>query len=203
MAVLMVAPLPGRSIARSPPLITIHSGEESELWQGTVSIRRAGVNLQFQEGRTVIPAESIQFDSLPTDVATTEALPDARLLNQFRGWLAQTPHESRQTARTYVAWLGWWRRVDEFFATTARLSSISRGGALVFLPHPPAAAHPVRICLGTTVPDECPAATTLGIRNARRGECMVRLAFREPCPTRFLEVAVRGLSSNRPRLRPV
>jgi hypothetical protein len=149
--------------------------------------------------------QSLRFDPLPIEEATTEALPDATLLDQFRNWLAQTPHESRKTARhaarTYVVWVGWWRRVDEFFAMTARLSNISRGGALVFLPHPPPAGHPVWICLGTPEPDECLAATTLDVRDARRGECMVRLAFLEPCPTRFLEAAVCGLTSKRPRSR--
>src|SRR4051794_9040090 len=89
----------------------------------------------------------IRLDPPPMRDASPRALPDGGLLDQFRGWLAASPREyrwsTRHAARTYVVWLGWWRGGDEFFASTARLSNISRGGALVFLPHPPPEAHPV------------------------------------------------------------
>jgi hypothetical protein len=130
------------------------------------------------------------------------ALPEGGLLDLFRRWIAAEPHEQRRAARhparTHIVWLGWWKGNEEFFASRARLGNISRGGALVFLPHPPPEAHPVWICLGTPEPDECLAATTLEVRRARRGECTVRICFREPCPSRFLEAAVCGRTSERP-----
>src|SRR4051794_40164952 len=90
--------------------------------------------------------KTIRFDPQPMDDPSPRALPDAGLLDQFRSWLAGSPREHRRAmrhaARTYLVWLGWWRGEDEFFALTARLSNISRGGALVFLPHPPPEAHP-------------------------------------------------------------
>jgi hypothetical protein len=124
----------------------------------------------------------------------------AGLLNQFRRWFSR-PQEGRRAtrhaARTHVVWLGWWQAEQEFFALTARLANISRGGALVVVQQPPPENHPVWICLGTPEPDECLAAISLEVRNARRGECSVRLAFLEPCPSRFLEAAVCGRTSER------
>jgi hypothetical protein len=123
---------------------------------------------------------------------------DGGLLERFRCWLSAPPREyrraTRHAARTDVVWIGWWQGGgnDEFFALTARLANISRGGALVVLRHPPPENHPVWICLGTPEPDECLAATSLEVRRARRRECTLRLAFRAPCPSRFLETAVCG-----------
>jgi hypothetical protein len=146
--------------------------------------------------------KTIRFDPQAGDDPGSRILPETGILDVFRRWIAATPREcrraTRHAARTYVVWLGWWKRDEEFFALTARLGNISRGGALVFLRHPPPEDHPVWICLGTPEPDECLAATTLEVRRARRGECSIRLSFREPCPSRFLEAAVCGRSSVRP-----
>jgi hypothetical protein len=128
---------------------------------------------------------------------------DDGLIDRFRRWFGARPCESRRAARhaarTDVVWLGWWRGEGnaEFFALTARLANISRGGALVVLRHPPPEPHPVWICLGTPEPDECLAASSLEVRRARRRECSVRLAFRSPCPSRFLEAAICGRASRR------
>jgi hypothetical protein len=125
----------------------------------------------------------------------------AGVFDRFRSWLAAPPRESRQAARhaarTSVVWVGWWQGEDEFFALTARLSNVSRGGALVVVRHAPPENHPVWICLGTPEPDECLASIVLEVRRLRRGECTMRLAFREPCPSRFLEAAVCGRTSHR------
>lgn len=149
--------------------------------------------------------KTIRFDPDPSaDPATTAWRQDAGLLDQFRDWIATTPRESRRATRhaamTYAIWVGWWRGGDEFFALTARLSNIGRGGALIHVKHPPPEAHPVWICLGTPEPDECIASTVLEVRRARRGECAVRLAFDGPCPPRFLEAAVCGRKSERTRI---
>jgi hypothetical protein len=132
--------------------------------------------------------------STPEEAAQVQRAERTGLLNQFRRWLAAPPAEyrraTRHAARTYVVWLGWWQGEQEFFALTARLANISRGGALVLVRQAPPENHPLWICLGTPEPDECLAAKVLEVRNARRGECAVRLAFREPCPSRFLEAAV-------------
>jgi len=126
---------------------------------------------------------------------------DAGLLDRFRGWLNAPPREcrsaARHAARTYLVWLGWWHGENEFFALTARLSNISRGGALILVEQPPPENHPVWICLGTPEPDECLAATVLEVRRARRREYAIRLAFRAPCPSRFLEAAVCGRATTR------
>ncbi len=146
--------------------------------------------------------KTIRCDPSPMgEPVDPERVVKAGLLTLFRNWIATPDQECRQTtrhaARTYVVWLGWWRGEEEFFALTARLVNISRGGALVFVEHPPAENHPLWICLGTPEPDECLAARALEVRRARRGECAVRLAFREPCPSRFLEAAVCGRTSER------
>jgi hypothetical protein len=125
------------------------------------------------------------------------------LLELFRCWFATPPRESRRAARhaarLYVVWLGWWQGegADEFFASTARLVNISRGGALIHVEHPPPEKHPVWMCLGTPEPDECLAATSLEVRRGRRGVCGVRLSFHAPCPSRFLEAAVCGRAAER------
>jgi hypothetical protein len=130
--------------------------------------------------------------------------PQAGLLNQFRRWIAAPPREhrraARHSARIHVIWLGWWQGEgeNEFFALTARLSNIGRGGALVLVAQPPPENHPLWICLGTPEPDECLAARSLEVRRTRRGECSVRLSFHSPCPSRFLEAAVCGRSSECP-----
>ena len=130
---------------------------------------------------------------------------EAGLLDQFRSWWAGSPTEGRRAARhaarLSVVWVGWWRAGDEFFAETARLSNISRGGALIVVRDPPPESRPVWICLGTPEPDECLAGRALEVRRARRGECAVRIVFCEPCPSRFLEAAVCGRTSERPGLR--
>jgi hypothetical protein len=43
----------------------------------------------------------------------------------------------RHAAAEFAIWLGWWRGEQEFFALTARLINISRGGALVTTLGPP------------------------------------------------------------------
>jgi len=146
--------------------------------------------------------KTIRRDPSPMDDSVYRGRAErAGLLNQFRRWLTKPPQEGRRAtrhaARTYVVWLGWWQAEHEFFALTARLSNISRGGALIVVQQPPPENHPVWICLGTPEPDECLAAITLEVRTARRGECSIRLAFQEPCPSRFLEAAVCGRTSQR------
>jgi hypothetical protein len=151
--------------------------------------------------------KTIRFDPPPGQTTAPPAYPrspETGLIDRFRNWFATPPRESRRAARhaarMYVVWLGWWRGEgeDEFFALTARLANISRGGALVHVEHPPPEKHPVWMCLGSPEPDECLAATSLEVRRARRGECSVRLSFRAPCPSRFLEAAVCGRTSQRP-----
>jgi hypothetical protein len=128
------------------------------------------------------------------------------LLDHFRRWFTPPPPEcrsaARYAARTHVVWLGWWQAEQEFFALTARLVNISRGGALVLVQQAPPENHLIWICLGTPEPDECLAAKVLAVRTTRRGECALRLAFRDPCPSHFLEAVVCGRTSRhatRPR----
>jgi hypothetical protein len=122
------------------------------------------------------------------------------LLDHFRRWFTSPPAEyrssTRHAARTCVVWLGWWQGEQEFFALTARLVNVSRGGALVLVRQAPPEHHPIWICLGTPEPDECLASKVLEVRTTRRGECALRLAFRDPCPSRFLEAAVCGRTSH-------
>jgi hypothetical protein len=142
----------------------------------------------------------IRCDRFPTR-AESEGLRSERagLLRQFRNWFAAPPKEyrgaTRHAARTHVVWLGWWQAEQEFFALMARMCNISRGGALVLAEHSPPENHGVWICLGTPEPDECLAARVLEVRNARRGEWAVRLAFQDPCTSRFLEAAACGRTS--------
>src|ERR1700728_3362597 len=78
----------------------------------------------------------IRHDPSPMDDSVSGACAErAGLLNQFRRWLSTPPREGRRArrhaAQTYLVWLGWWQGEHEFFALTARLANISRGGALV------------------------------------------------------------------------
>jgi hypothetical protein len=143
--------------------------------------------------------KTIRCDPSPQQTVSHPNAARAGLLNQFRNWFAAPPREcrsaTRHAAQTYVVWLGWWQGEAEFFALTARLANISRGGALVYVRQAPPETHAVWICLGTPEPDECLAARVLEVRSARRRECALRLAFREPCPSRFLEAAVCGRTS--------
>jgi hypothetical protein len=146
--------------------------------------------------------KTIRCDPSPTDeMPQEERAEESGLLSHFRKWFAAPPVEcrsaTRHAARTHVVWLGWWQGDQEFFALTARLANISRGGAMVLVRQAPPENHPFWICLGTPEPDECLAAKVLEVRTARRGECAVRLAFRDPCPSRFLEAAVCGRTSQR------
>jgi hypothetical protein len=144
--------------------------------------------------------KTIRCDPAPQEEAAHDwrAEPTG-LLKQFRKWWTPPPAEcrsaTRHAARTYVVWLGWWQGEQEFFALTARLANISRGGALILVRQAPPENHPLWICLGTPEPDECLAAKVLEVRRARRGECAIRLAFRDPCPSRFLEAVVCGRTS--------
>jgi hypothetical protein len=154
--------------------------------------------------------KTIRFDPRPGHDPAAPTQPrtrEAGLLVLFRCWFATPPRESRRAARhaprLYVVWLGWWQGEgeEEFFALTARLANISRGGALIHVDHPPPEKHPVWMCLGTPEPDECLAATALEVRRSRRGECSVRVSFDAPCPSRFLEAAVCGHATERTAMR--
>jgi hypothetical protein len=156
---------------------------------GTPGHRRSGT-------KTIRCDLSRRYESTAESPSAT-----ALLLDHFRRWFAAPQQEgrcaARHPARTYSIWVGWWRAEREFIALTARISNISRGGALVLVPQAPPENHGVWICLGTPEPDECLAATVLEVRTARHGECAIRLAFCEPCPSRFLEAAVCGRTSQR------
>src|SRR3954452_23709330 len=151
-------------------------------------------------------ARSSGKKTIRVDFQAGEALPpaaptDAGLFDRFRGLLAGSPpperRSTRHPARTQFVWIGWWRGGDEVFALTPRLANIRRGGGRGQLDQAPPASHPVWICLGPPEPDECLAATSLEVKGTRRGDFSVRLSFREPCPSRFLEAAVCGRTSER------
>jgi hypothetical protein len=156
--------------------------------------------------RVLTSEKTIRIDPDPAAERSPRDRPeDTGLLDQFRSWIAATPRENRRAARhaarTHIIWAGWWRGEDEFFALPARLANIGRGGALIFVEHPPPEAHSLWICLGTPEPDESIAATVLEVRRARRTECAVRVAFHKPCPPRFLEAAICGRTSGRSEIR--
>ena len=46
-----------------------------------------------------------------------------------------------------------------------------------------------------------PKALVLGVVATARGQCVVRVAFREPCPFAFFEAAVCGLATINPIMR--
>src|SRR5262245_15366292 len=116
-------------------------------------------------------SKKIRCDLEPADSSPTAATgPKARLLDVFRRWLDPAPQElrraARHAARTFVVWVGWWQGANnrEFFALTARLANISRGGVLLYVAQPPPQKHAVWLCLGTPEPDECLAARVLEVR---------------------------------------
>ena len=150
-----------------------------------------------------IGERTVRFDT-PRPPEVPERTEQSPLLRLFRSLVKKSPQNRRRMPRheaaSFQLWVGWWSRRREFRALPARLSNISRGGALVFLANPPRAGEPVWICLGETASDDCVEAAVLAVRKARRGECAVRLAFREPCPHRFFEAAVCYVAT-RPRHR--
>jgi hypothetical protein len=101
----------------------------------------------------------------------------------------------RHAAAEFAIWLGWWRGEQEFFALTARLVNISRGGALVTAIGPPPERHLVWICHSSPEPTECVEAKVLEVTRVRRREWALRLAFTEPCPHGLLEAALCGFAS--------
>jgi hypothetical protein len=137
--------------------------------------------------------KSVRFDLTPKAAESPE-LTKGSLLDRFRGWMRQSHQERRRMPRhrafEYQVWLGWERDKEAFFATSARLVDVSRGGALIIVADPPPEGHTAWMCLGTLEPRDCVRATLLEVRTARRSECFVRLRFGEPCPHAFFDEAV-------------
>ena len=83
--------------------------------------------------------KKIRIDIPPREAAYEP--PRGTLLERFRAWIAAVPLERRAMPRYESTldrvWIGWWRKEREFFSITARLSNISRSGALLFLTDPP------------------------------------------------------------------
>ncbi|WP_406695703.1 PilZ domain-containing protein [Singulisphaera sp. Ch08] len=143
-----------------------------------------------------IGEKSIRFDLPPQDDEPERA--QKGLLDLFRAWIAQTTQDRRvmprHKTRPCEVWLGWKQGEDTFFANSARMVDISRGGAQLLVVAPPREASKVWICLGEPDPGECLEATVLEVRRARQNVSTVRLAFSEPCPHHFFEAAVCILS---------
>ncbi|AGA26995.1 hypothetical protein [Singulisphaera acidiphila] len=148
--------------------------------------------LQFQR----IGEKTIRLDLPPQD--DEPEVVQKGLLDLFRAWLAQTPQERRvmprHQTRPFQVWLGWKKKGDAFFANTARMVDISRGGAQLLVVDPPRERSRVWICLGKPDPSDCLEATVLEVRIVSQKVWTVRLAFREPCPHPFFEAAVCILS---------
>jgi hypothetical protein len=158
------------------------------------------VRSQFQaHGR-----KKIRIDVPPREASHEP--PPGTLLERFRAWIAAVPLERRAMPRYESTldrvWIEWWRKEQEFFASTARLSNISRSGALLFLTDPPPHAHPVWIRLGQPEPDECLRGTVVEVRSSRCQGFAVRLKFCEPCPHRFFAAAVSPLAGARHKKSP-
>lgn len=135
-----------------------------------------------------------------------KAKPDAQasedrgtLMELFRAWVAtrnqDRRHMPRHAPREFGIWLGWWRGDREFFAVTAKLINISRGGALLSVVGPPPENHGVWVCLGASEPTECVAGRVLEVTTLSRRECALRVVFDEPCPPGFFQSAVCGLAN--------
>lgn len=151
-----------------------------------------------------IGEKSIRFDLPPAPDEPPEVARKG-LIDLFRAWVAQRPEDRRAMPRHKTlpseVWLGWRRGNDTLFANMARMVNISRGGAQLRVADPPPEQTTVWICLGEPDQGDCLEATVLEVRGARRNECTVRIAFREPCPHRFFEAAVCILAPSEPRNR--
>lgn len=139
-----------------------------------------------------IGEKSIRLDLPPQDDEPESV--QKGLLDLFRAWIAQKPHERRamprHKTRPFQVWLGWHKVGEPFQANPARMVDISRGGAQLLVVDPPNPRSRVWICLGKPDPSDCVEATVLDVRIARRNVWTVRLAFRDPCPHSFFEAAV-------------
>jgi len=117
------------------------------------------------------------------------------LIERVRSWLAWGIRERRVMYRHEAlatgVWLGWENRDRTFFATSARLIDISRGGAQLRSTVPPSDTPRVWIWIDASNASESLEATVISVMPEDQSESSVRLAFREPCPHAFLEAAVR------------
>ncbi len=129
--------------------------------------------------------------------------PDRGLVDLFREWISAVPRERRQSARHEAAgfqvWIGWWRGGHEFFALSAELINISRGGALIQLTASPPERQDIWICLDALDSDDCVGAAAIDVKPVRRGWWSARLEFRAPCPHSFFDAAVCGLGQSASR----
>jgi hypothetical protein len=111
---------------------------------------------------------------------------------------------NRRTAPRYFAlenrvWIGWWANTAEFQTIAAHVDDISVGGAKLVTTVPPSEGQDVWVRLGNPLSFECVRANVLEVDTLEDGVFGVRLAFAAPCPVRFLQTAVNGLSQPRSR----
>jgi hypothetical protein len=148
-----------------------------------------------------VVGRKIRIDPNPPPQEAPETAEERhRFLELFRMLLGVPTRDRRfmprHNAAEFALWLGWRRGAGEgdFFATSARLINISRGGALITAIDPPPQGHTVWICLGSPDPTDCVEATVRQVTTVRRRQCAVRLAFARPCPQDFFEAAVCGIA---------
>jgi hypothetical protein len=89
-------------------------------------------------------------------------------------------------------WAGWWVDDEEFTTTAARLENISRGGAKVRTAIEPDVSQDIWVRLAEWLGCESVKATVLEVVPAPDGGFWVRMAFSEPCPDDFFELATQG-----------
>ena len=99
-----------------------------------------------------------------------------------------------------LAWFGWksWRR---FHMLDALMIDLSRGGARIFLDSAPPTDRPVWVFIETPALNTIVKARVLEFQTTASGQCVVRVAFDEPCPYGVFEAAVCGLAPADPKSR--
>ena len=99
-----------------------------------------------------------------------------------------------------LAWVGWktWR---QFHTSNALMIDLSRGGARIFLDTPPPRGRPLWVFIETPSRNTIVRARVLETETTSNGQCVVRVAFDDPCPYEVFEAAVCGLAPNDPKRR--
>lgn len=132
------------------------------------------------------------------------------LLGSFRaagaGRAVEIPSDDRRNEDRHhdvecQAWVGWrtWRG---FAMNDAVLINLSRGGTRAFLNCAPPVGRKLWLFLETPGRKAVVKSRALEVQTTPSGQCVVRVAFDEPCPNALFEAAVCGQTASDPKTRP-
>ncbi|WP_165246066.1 PilZ domain-containing protein [Paludisphaera soli] len=100
--------------------------------------------------------------------------------------------EPRLPAVDGRTWLGWWASESEFATVGSLVLNLSRGGARILTPTPPAPGDEVWLKAAKAAPSDCAVGEVLEVSPTGDGGHFVRVRFDEHCPDDLFEAITRG-----------